>query len=156
MKVKRGLIEYSKIDTCPTKSKSMFKQINLENTFCIPDQKPNIEQIDKVWVEGEIIDYEIVKTPVGESLEGQKLTGYKVLVCGEIKLKFQYTANETTQSVHTVHNCYPFCAYVVLDEKTNMRTRLYPSLLIEDVFAEQMGSRCIYTNTTLLVIVEKK
>ncbi|MGL5415746.1 MAG: hypothetical protein ACRDDY_16395 [Clostridium sp.] len=156
MRIKRELIEYSKIDICPTKSKSMFKQINLENIFCIPSQKPDIEQIDKVWIDSTIIDYDIVKTPIGESLEGQRLTGNKVLVCGKINLKFQYTANEETQSVHTVHNCYPFCAYVVLDSDINTRSRIYPSILIEDVLAEQTDLRCIYTNTTLLVIVEKK
>lgn len=151
---KRDLIEYSGIDSCPMKTKTMFSQINVEKIFCIPAQKPDIEQINKVWAEGCIVDYEIVETPVGESLEGQILTGHKVLVCGEIKLKFQYTANEPKQSVHTAHTSYPFCSYVVLEPNINLSARLYPSVLIEDIFAELIDLRCIYTNITLAVLAD--
>ncbi|MGL4450091.1 MAG: hypothetical protein ACRCTZ_02730 [Sarcina sp.] len=154
MNTKRELIEYSGIDTCPIKPKTMFNQINLENISVIPAQKPDIEEIDKVWVKGEVTDYEIVKTPVGTSLEGQNLTGYKILVCGNIQIKVQYTANEPTQSIHIAEIIYPFCSYGVLEPDINLNMKIYPSILVEDIFAELTNKRCIYTNTTVAVVTD--
>ncbi len=152
--IQRDLIEYSGIDLCPVKNKKNFTQFNLEEVFCIPTQKPDIEQISKVWVEGEINCKELVKTPVGESVEGQILTGYKLLVCGEISLKVQYVACEPTQTVHTAHTKFPFCTYVVLPADTNKNSIIKPSVVIEDIFSEQLDERCIYNNITLMLLVD--
>lgn len=93
-KVERDLIEYIGIESCLVKEKKDFKQTNIEQVFCIPNQKPDIEQINKVWAKGSIKEYEVVKTPIGTSIEGQIMTGYKLLVCGDIKLKVEYVALE--------------------------------------------------------------
>ncbi|MGL4989559.1 MAG: hypothetical protein ACRCYE_13915 [Sarcina sp.] len=154
MSTRRELIEYSGIDTCPIKSKTMFNQINLENVALIAIQKPDIEQINKVWVNGEITDYEIVKTPVGTSLEGQNLTGYKILICGNIQIKLQYTADEETQSIHLAEMVYPFCSYGVLEPDINLNMKIHPSVLIEDIFAELLNPRSVYTNVTVAVITD--
>ena len=61
--IQRDLIEYSGIDLCPVKNKKNFTQFNLEEVFCIPTQKPDQEQISKVWVEGCVNCKELVKTP---------------------------------------------------------------------------------------------
>lgn len=155
MKIQRDLIEYNGINTCPVKNnKTTFNQFNIEQEFCIPNQKPNIEQVTRMWAKGEIVDYEIVKTPVGTSIEGQTVTGYKVLVCGDLKLKVEYVACEAAQSVHTAHVSYPFCAYAVLPEDLNVNARIKPNIVIEDIFAEQMDKRCIYNNITLMLLVD--
>lgn len=150
--VVRGLIEYNGIDDCMTNNIKNFKEVNFESTFCVPCQKPNIEQIVKVYGKTEILRYEIVKTPIGVSLEGQKVTGYKLLVCGDIKYKIQYVADEATQSVHTFHQCMPFCGYIVLPEKFNKDSYINPVSLIEDISVEQIDERCVYANITLLLI----
>ncbi|AOR23339.1 SPOCS domain-containing protein [Clostridium taeniosporum] len=153
-KIQRELIEYSGINTCIIKDKQNFNQINIEETFCIPAQKPDMEQINKMRAKGCIVNYEVVKTPVGTSLEGQVITGYKLLVCGKIELKVEYVACDCTQSVHTAHACLPFCAYVVLPKDINPNARLTPNVIIEDIFSEQIDERCIYNNITMMVLVD--
>ncbi|AOR23331.1 SPOCS domain-containing protein [Clostridium taeniosporum] len=153
-KIQRDLIEYNGINDCPIKNTANFNQINIEERFCIPNQKPDMEQITRVWVKGKVVDYEIVKTPIGTSLEGQTVTGYKILVCGDINYKVEYVALEATQSVHTAHTTIPFCAYAVLPENTNPNARINSTILIEDVLSEQVDKRCIYNNITMMLLVD--
>lgn len=152
--IERGLIEYNGIDVCRKNNLKNFKQVNYESTFCVPGQKPDIEQIVKVYAKTSISKSEIVKTPVGKSLEGQEVTGYKLLISGDINYKIQYVANEATQSVHTFHKCVPFCGYVVLPKNFNTGVYISPSALIEDISVEQIDCRCVYSNITLLLLVD--
>ena len=49
MPITRNLIEYHGIDTCKYGDMPYFKQINVDYTFCVPSQKPDIEQVVRVW-----------------------------------------------------------------------------------------------------------
>ena len=152
-KVTRDLIDYHGIDKCMFSS-NFFKQLNLDFIFCIPDQKPDIEQIVKVWVKPCIIHQEIIKTPTGISLEGQNITGKKLMVNGDIELKIEYVACTPTQNIHTAHTKFPFCSYVVLPNDFNSNNLVSPSVVIEDVLSEQTDLRCIYNNITLMIIAD--
>ncbi len=154
----RDLIEYNGVDSfiddkCPPLDLNAFKQNNIDLNFCIPKQKPNIEQIIKVWVEVDKVDYRIVKTPIGTSYEGQTLTGYKLLFVGDIKLKIAYVADECEQSVHTAHTIIPYCEYVVLPEEYNSQGAIRPDIYIEDIYVSEVDCRCIYGNITLMTVV---
>lgn len=154
----RNLIEYSGIDqslndNCGMEDVTSFKQSNIDLNFIIPECKPDIEQITKVWVKVDTIHYEIVKTPVGTSYEGQTITGYKLLFIADVKLKVEYVADECEQSVHTAHTTIPFCEYVVMPEGYNSIAGISPSIYVEDIYASQVDCRSIYTNITLMTVV---
>ena len=153
-KANRDLIEYNGLSYCAYEGISNFKQLNVDHIFCIPKEKPNIEQIVKVWVEACIVDKEIIKTPVGNSIEGQNITGYKLLACGDISLKIEYVACEPAQSMHTAHTKFPFCVHVVLPKDTNINAIVKATVAIEDILSEQMDLRCIYNNITMIVVVD--
>lgn len=153
-KIIRDLIEYNGIASCAYKNVSTFKQMNTDYIFCIPDPKPDIEQIVRVWVDSCVTSTQLVKTPTGTSLEGQTVTGYKLLVTGDISLKIEYVACNSVQSVHTAHTKFPFSSYVVLPENTNPNAIIKGNVAIEDVFSEQMDCRCIYNNITMLVVAD--
>ena len=150
----RDLIEYHGIETCGHENASIFKQFNTENTFKLPTEKPDIEQIVKVRGEAKIKDYKIVKTPIGKSLEGQNVTGYKLLVCGTLKIQYEYVANEVTQSVHSAINTFPFCEYVVLPGDFYPQSMMFTTVCIEDMYSQQIGTREIYNNITAMIVVE--
>lgn len=149
-KVQRGLIEYNGINSYP-KNVLNFKQINIENIFSIPSIKPDIKQLVKVYANSEIIHHKIVKTPVGKSLEGQTLTGYKLLISGDIIMKFEYITLEKTQPVHIAHNRFPFCGYIALPENLNKYSTTFPTITIEDIYSEKTDSRCIYSTITMML-----
>lgn len=153
-KVIRDLVEYNGISMGSYKNMPSFKQMNKDFVFCIPEAKPNIEQIIRVWVEGCVLSSQLVKTPVGISLEGQTATGYKLLVSGEIKLKVQYVACNPTQSVHIAHTNFPFYGDVVLPADTNPNALIRASIAIEDIFSEKTDCRCIYNNITMMLVAD--
>ncbi|MGL4992073.1 MAG: SPOCS domain-containing protein [Sarcina sp.] len=153
-KILRDLIEYNNINQTCLENIENFKQTNLDCVFCIPVKKPNIEQITKVWVDTCIKCEKLVKTPVGISLEGQRVTGYKYLIEGSMYLKIEYVALDNEQSLHTADTEVPFCSYVVLPENFNKNALITPNILIEDINSTQMDSRCIYNNITFISIVD--
>lgn len=86
----------------PKKSK-YFKEEAICEILSISQQKPDIERILDVVVWPSIENIKLVETEVGISVEGQRLSGYKVIVELRIKEKITYVANEVTQSVHAAH-----------------------------------------------------
>ncbi|MGL5084709.1 MAG: SPOCS domain-containing protein [Clostridium sp.] len=155
----RDLIEYSGIepyldDECSTGYTSNFKQTNIDLEFCVPEQKPDIEQVVKVDITTKILKTRVVKTPKGTSLEGQIMTGYKLLILGEVKLKIRYVADEPEQSMHSFHAYIPFCDYIVLPETTCNIDALVADVYVEDIFLEKQNCRCLFSNLNILLVVE--
>jgi len=150
----RGLIEYSGVaDTLPT-TPIAFKQISVQENFEIPCAKPDIEQIIRVVAEVKITSTKIIQTPVATSLEGQVLSGWKLIVEGEVCQKIEYVADEPTQSVHAAHVCIPFSSFIVLPGGWIPGTPVIVKGYIEDIFAKQVGKRKIFKNITILLNAE--
>lgn len=151
---KNDFIEYQNNNECVPIDVHGFKQINVDSRLCIPNQKPNIEQIVKISSSAVVNNTRVIKTPKGTSLEGVTLTGYKLVVEGTIEQKVQYVADVDVQSIHTAHFKTPFITYVVLPEGFNPCSFLVTSAFIEDVCAYQENCRCFYINNTLLITAE--
>lgn len=155
----RDLIEYDGLDkysnrTCVGINTDSFKQTNVDVKFCVPCQKPDMEQIAKVKLTKKVVKSKIIKTPVGTSLEGQVITGYKLMVMGELTLKIMYVADEPEQSMHTFHADIPFCEYVVLPEGFSAYGAATPEFYIEDIYVKQLDERCVFGNVTLMLVAD--
>lgn len=149
----KNLVEYRGISSSLPKNPTTFTQFNLTNELCIPSQKPDIERILKVDTQVFIDDYKIIKTPVGTSLEGQVLTGYKVIVSGRIKNIIMYVADQEEQSVHSAHFETQFCRFIVLPVGFKASTPIKVIPYVENVSACAVGTRCINLCTTLFLDV---
>jgi hypothetical protein len=152
--VVRNLIQYEGIADDIPQSSNVFKQLYVEKVFCLPDAKPDIEQIIKVISELIIKNTKVIRTPKGISLEGQALTGWKIVVEGAIKVKFQYVADTPEQSVHAAHTEVPFSTYIVLPGNFIPGTPVTVRGSIEDVFVNKMDERCIFINITILLTAD--
>lgn len=129
-----------------------FKQFNVQEKLDIPAAKPDIEQLVKVKSELIITVTKAIKTPKGTSLEEQKLTGWKAVVEGELKQTVQYVADEPTQPVHAAHFDVPFSIFIVLPPDYSEDKCFTVDGYIEDIYAEQVGKREIFKNTTILLV----
>ncbi len=153
------LIEYAGIADEFPYHPTAFKQFNVQETVCLPDVKPDIEQIIKVMAEVVIISTRVIKTPgTAEnpivSLEGQKLTGRKLIVEGEVRQKIEYVADEPSQAVYVAHFNIPFSNYIVLGENYIPGCNLIVTGYIEDIFVKQIDRRYIFKNVTILINAE--
>lgn len=152
--VTRDLVEYYGISDCLSLDSNNFKQINVEDEVCLPIQKPDIEQIVKVHSSTKIKNSKVIRTPVGTSLEGVKLTGHKLIVEGELTQKIQYVADCMEQSVHTAQFTTPFISFIVLPEDFCTTSYVSVSSYIEDIYTNKLNCRCLYLNTTLLLTAD--
>lgn len=158
-KFMRNLIEYQGIDIlgqddCLIKESNTFKQTTIDVELCVPEEKPDIEQVVKVIVKKKIERYRLVKTPKGISEENQEITGYKLLVMGDIMIKIQYVADEPTQSMHSFHVTIPFCEYIVMPHDFSSLSIVTPEIYIEDVYVRQQDCRCLFGNVTMMTIAD--
>lgn len=149
-------IEYIGVESCNSSNYQYFKQFNKEQIIKIPAQKPDIEQLVKVWAEAAYLNQTIVRTPVGTSLEGQIMTGYKLFVTGEIKVRYQYVSCYAEQSVHTAEGIVALCEYVVLPSDFCESQEIFSRIVIEDIYSQKIDGRSINNNFTLMLIANLK
>lgn len=130
-----------------------WTQISIPETLTIPEQKPDIEQINSVNISVEIIRKKIIVTPTSlvDNEEGKSLTGNKLIVEGNLCQAISYTADVPEQSIHTAHFVVPFSAYIVIPATTDLDKNYQVNPCVEDVFVLDVSKRQIFKNVTVLL-----
>lgn len=128
-----------------------IKEFNVQETLDIPAEKPDIEQLVKVKSELIITSTKVIRTPAAVSLSEQVLTGWKVIIEGELKQTIQYVSDEPAQSVHGAHFDVPFSIFIVLPPDFEEGQCVNVEGYIEDIYAEKIGKRQIFKNITILL-----
>ncbi|HEX9061476.1 MAG TPA: DUF3794 domain-containing protein [Clostridia bacterium] len=146
-----GLIEVSGLADAFPVNPVNFKQLSVQETLTIPKVKPDVEQIVSVTAEVKIKCKNVINTPEGTSIEGQILTGKKLVVEGVISQKVEYVAAEPTQPVHAVHFDIPFSSYIVLPSTFQPCTPVEVTGYIEDIFVQLLNKRTIFKNVAILL-----
>lgn len=153
MKVKsRKLIEYYGIEDANFSDIYAFKEFNVSSIFNIDDFSKNIINIIKFSSTAKVNDYEIIKTPVGISLEGQILSGYKLLISGDLNLKYEYS--DQNENLNTGYENIPFYVSVVLDSNVNLYRPMKVSFTVNDILCEKINYKTIYNSTSITVVVD--
>lgn len=152
-KIARALVEYNGIEKQYEKL-DIFNQDNYDFIISIPEQKPDCEIIEKVWIDYNITHTEIMTTHKGISLEGTIATGKTLLIVGDIKVKIQYVGCKIDQSVHTLDDIVPFSGVVVLPKGISINEYIIPIIIIEDIYSTKIDYRCIYNNISILFSAE--
>ena len=149
--ISRELINYYGISDCINLNIKNFTQQNIDDIFCIPSDKSDIDEIIKVWLNSRIVKYEVIQISEGTSLEGHMMTGYKLSITGDMSLKISYIAEEPDQPVHTARTVFPIHGTIMLPENFNPSSRVIPTIIIEDIFSRKMNSRSVYSNITFMM-----
>lgn len=152
-------IKKNGISKCHKKKMRYFSQISSREIITIPDYMPDIEKIVSVIIDPKIISVRAISTMVGESEEGQYLSGCKLVVEIELKQKILYAADTKSQSIHVVENTILQSAYIIVPkdiEGTEMKKllkehRFNVKIYIEDIVIKRMDARKIFKNIFLLL-----
>lgn len=154
-----GLCDSTSIDLSTYK---FWTQISVPQLLKVPEQKPDIEELNGENISVKILRKKLILTPISlgnppENLEGKILTGYKLVIEGLVCNAISYTALVPDQAVHTAHIDVPFSAFVVLpaiiDGKNTVDLNLDVIPCIEDVFIKEVCKRQIFLNVTLFLQV---
>ncbi|WMJ80619.1 CARDB domain-containing protein [Clostridium sp. MB40-C1] len=138
------------IDIGPTS----FKQLSREEYVKIPVQKPDIEEILNIVVDIEITNTKVIKTPIITSLEGQNLTGFKLIVEGVLNQKVEYIACDEKQSVHAAHFRVPFSTFIILPESYVEGTNIEIEAIVEDIYSKLVNKRTVFKNITFMILAK--
>ena len=152
--ITRNLIEYIGISEYLPIDIESFKQVYIKNDITLNENKADIDSISKIIAKAKILNTRIIKTPKGISLDGYRLTGYKLLVEGSIYYKIQYTNSDENQSLNLADIDTRFLAFVIMPENFTLGDNFSSSIFIEDINAEILSKRKISINTSLLIISE--
>ncbi|MGL4911410.1 MAG: SPOCS domain-containing protein [Romboutsia sp.] len=147
-----------------------WAQMNIPEKLTVPDQKPDIEQINSLNISVDIFRSEVIKVPVSQkdkngnyepNLEGKISTGRKLIIEGQLCQKIDYTANEPQQSIHSAHFYVPFSSYIIVPDKILFSNSKVPvdsldidfqvNACIEDVAIKLIDLRCFLKQVTLLL-----
>ncbi|MBM7556623.1 DUF3794 domain-containing protein [Halanaerobacter jeridensis] len=136
-------------------SQGNFTQVAVPETLEIPEQKPDVEQVLKVMLEGKVTSVRLVATPEGESASGIKKTGKGLVVEGKLHQKVVYVAetDEGDQPVHSAEFNIPFSTFIPINTclLPGSEDQIDVEVCIEDVYVEMLDQRTIFKNVTILV-----
>ena len=147
-------------------TETTWTQIFIPEVLCIPEQKPDVEQIISITSIPEIFSQRVVKTPLSgtvtvvngeevftpiENQEGTILTGRKLVIEGLLKQKIIYTAALDQQPLHSAHFDVPFSAFIIVPFNTPLTQKYKLEPCIEDIFVCRVTARQIFKNITLFV-----
>ncbi|MBM7625142.1 Ig-like domain-containing protein [Sporohalobacter salinus] len=143
----------------PNNCQGAFTQLKVPEIINIPERKPDIEQIIQVLITGRLISSKIVETPVGESVDGQILTGEKLAIEGKLRQKIVYVADveEENQPVHSAEFDIFFSTYVVVPEcyvgtiPSGKEDQINVQICVEDLFIEEVSPRQVLKNSMLFI-----
>lgn len=139
-----------------------FKEEHINQCICIPEDKPNIDEIVDVFIHPEIIDMRILKSKDGISNEGQKLTGYKLVVQVKLNEKITYISDDGIQSVCALHYEILKSIFIILPEEVEGKSisdMFKSSRIIVNPFIEHTDTRmldCRNINTSILIILDAR
>lgn len=152
--VVRNRVLYSGIDDHIPNNINTFTQTNIDRIIQIDRSMPNISELLKVHVDYNVINEKIVKTSIGTSLEGQKLTGYKLLTECEFIIRIDFCADDDTSSIYTFKTTLPFNNSTTLDENTNLNSRFSKNIYIEDIYAQKVAPKELLININFIFVAD--
>lgn len=141
----------------PNIEQDNWTQISIPETIIIPEQKPDIEQLETLSISVNILRKKVILTPVSTvpNEEGKNLTGYKLIIEGELNQEITYVADVAEQSVHTAHFMIPFSAFIIIPAPVPVvpvdQIHYNVEAYVEDVFITSVCKRQIFKNITLLL-----
>jgi hypothetical protein len=157
----KGACPSDEISNLLEPGEKLWTQIYLPEALCIPEQKPDIEQILSIVAYVDIISEKAIKTPVftndaGVDIaitnkEGIISTGRKLIIEGILRQKVVYTAAVKEQSVHAAHFDVPFSAFIILEANSPIVRNYKVDAAIEDIFICKVSRRQIFKNVTMFL-----
>lgn len=159
----KNLVEGIGVATSFPNNPKYFTQVSIQETLCLPQPKPDMEQLLSIAVEPIVESVKLIDTPIALSNEGQNLSGCKLIIELKLREKVKYVADEPTQTVHAAHYedilksifiVVPCDIEDVSVRKLLEKNRVIVTPYIEDIYGEMVDKRTIFKNITVFVDVK--
>lgn len=151
---KSNQIEYVGISEYIPKGLKTYKHINVEIFLAVEDIEIEIEDVIKTAVISELKVLRKIKTPVGKSLEGQELTGWKFWSLGELKIRVDYIPKNNENRIYCIQDTKVFSTSIILKDNEFIDRNSIGSVFIEDIYVNQLNEKEIMVVVNLLIGIE--
>lgn len=139
-----------------------FKEEHVRQCVCLPCDKPDIDEIIDIYVHPEIVNTKLLETKDGLSNEGQKLTGYKLLIQVKLNEKITYISSDSSQNICVFYYEVLKSVFVILPKIEDGRSisdlfkfsRIVTTPTVEHCDARKLSCRTV--NTSVLLLLQSK
>ncbi len=144
---------------CQNKDINYFSYLSLGETISLPDTLPNIKQIVSYIIESEIISIKTIDSMKGLSIEGQCLSGKKIILQVKLKQKLLYVGDVPEKTIHTFQNEYYKSATIAIPsiikgsdpEKLIENKYLQTNIELEDYKVKKIDCRTIFNSAIMYI-----
>lgn len=146
----RGSIEYIGISNDIPDNINMFRCFTLSH---IIESYINIEEVIKIVARCSILEFNVIDTIEGISINNKKLTGKKLIVEGVCESKIQYIfSNKSEKNLETLKCSIPFCESIIVPSRCNKGNLSYVNAYINDINIRKTTSNLILTVSGILTV----
>ncbi|MGL5066341.1 MAG: hypothetical protein ACRC6T_00740 [Sarcina sp.] len=136
-----------------------FKELEFDEYLTIGPYQSDIETVNSIKIWPEVEDVQVVKTEVGISNEGQKLTGAKLIATLKISEKITYVGKNKNEPVHIIYNeTYKSFFIIVPESLKNLdiealirANRIFIAPYVQTVYARKFNNRQVYKAASIFV-----
>ena len=133
---------------------SSFRNTEKDEYLSISEPKPEMDEIDMAIGEIFILGYYVISTSDVKSIEGQVLTGHKVILYGYIKEVIEYITSENEKSVYSETYEIPFSDYIILPKDFKYGNQIEIEGKVEDIYNKKINSRNFFSSIIMTFIAK--
>lgn len=136
-----------------------FKQFNVYQSVLLYNRNSNIYSVETTVpcievYSTKMIDTKIIETIKGTSLEGQHLSGKKLIIVGNINMSLivsYYKKKKITNKNNVVKIKIPFSTFIIMPKEMYDIQRINLRYLIEDATVIKLSYNKVFVSVTVLI-----
>ena len=161
--VTKGVCSYDKITslfkTIPNGPEE-WTEFNVYSNFRIDGKIPEVSKVLSTVSNIQLLYSKVIQTPISNvsNTEGNRLTGRKLIIQGNLISKITYVSNNDCNSVHSIRITTPFTTYIVLENTSNSLSleSCYKVIsCIEDIYSCAFSETGIFQSATIFLKAQK-
>lgn len=157
-------IEYVGINTNLPENIKFFKEVLINDEYCLNKNLNNLKKIVSVSIDYDVDLIKIINTDRKISTENQSLSGKKALIELTLKYKIKYTDDKNKNKIYILKKNTIKAIYIALPieidnlkiEEISRMSKLEPEVFIEDVYATIKNKNSLYIRSLVLVNIKLK
>lgn len=128
-----------------------FTQFNIYDNFPLYCNLMKDDNIETTIATLEINSVKIVDTVQGISIEGQQLTGKKLIIIGKINTKIIFSCPKNERKLCLSKKSIPFSTFIIIPNELCEEQPINLRYLIEDITTIIIAKNKIFVSITLLM-----
>lgn len=148
----RDLVEYSGICAELPLCIENYSPFSIDDFILLDNEKYSINKISKVSVKGSVENCRLIKSNIGNSLNGCKSKGFKLICNCKLFWRIEYT-DTCKNSIFSLNGESSFNSFVSLSKGSKYSVPI-ANIFIDDVDVEVLTTNSLIINFTGMIIIE--